>query len=238
MRAALLEKVNPFVKAATILLCGLLLACFGSVFVNLATAVLCFGGLVLFSRCRFGSLLRLLAPALLLAAALFCTGLFFGAETASHRAFTAESLSAAALLASRILGYVGLGGLFALSTDSQAFVTALMLQGHIKPKFAYGILAAFHLLPAISRELSQAQLACQVRGMRLAPWKPLFNALVNCIRWSETMAMAMESKGFDGNESRTCRTPTTLGRGDVLFAGLCLLAMAGAVLCARLMPCF
>ena len=95
--------------------------------------------------------------------------------------------------------------LFSFTTDPQAFVYSLMQQCRLDAKFAYGVLAAWNLLPMIKREYDQTKLAILVRGVKLCPWsmKPLFTALVNALHWAENVAMAMESKGFDGNEART-----------------------------------
>ena len=58
---------------------------------------------------------------------------------------------------------------------------------------------------AYAREYSQTKLAIEVRGLKLWPWslKPLSTALVNSLHWAENVAMAMESKGFDGKADRT-----------------------------------
>jgi energy-coupling factor transport system permease protein len=65
-------------------------------------------------------------------------------------------------------------------------------------KFAYGMLCAVNLFPYIKNEYKNAQLAYLVRGVKLGPLslKPIFSMLVNCFRWSETLSIAMFSKGF------------------------------------------
>ena len=44
-----------------------------------------------------------------------------------------------------------------------------------------------------------------MRGIKVhaLSFRPLFTMLVNSIRWSESVAMAMESKGFCGDAPRT-----------------------------------
>ena len=122
-------------------------------------------------------------------------------------------------LSSRVMAYAGLGLLFAFTTKSEDFMLSLMHQAHVKPKLAYGILAAFHLIPQISRELEDARLAYAVRGIRVRriAMKPFFAAMVNCMRWSETLAMAMESKGFDGDGQRTSVRIMKVRRADVIL---------------------
>jgi energy-coupling factor transport system permease protein len=65
-------------------------------------------------------------------------------------------------------------------------------------KFTYGILCAFNFMPYVKKEYDNARLALAVRGVKLSVFsmKPLFSMLVNSIRWSEMLSMAMQSKGF------------------------------------------
>ena len=231
MRAALLERGNPAVKALTVLVCGLLLFTTSSWQLNLAVMAVCLALLVFASRCRWTALVGVMGPALLLAAALFTSGYFFGTSGAEGgRMYGAASLESATLLGSRILACVGLGLLFGLTTDSKRFVASLMHQFHLKPKFAYGVLAAFHLLPTLAREWEEVRLAYRVRGKASGALAmgPLFNTLVNSVRWSENVAMAMESKGFDGDAGRTHQVVTRVKAGDVVFFVLSVAAMGAA----------
>ena len=50
--------------------------------------------------------------------------------------------------------------------------------------------------------------------------KPVFTMLVNSVRWSESVAMAMESKGFCGTASRTYYTVPKVHAADLLAAAL------------------
>ena len=63
-----------------------------------------------------------------------------------------RNLYTALQLATRLLAYAGLGMLFALSTSGEFFIASLLHQCHLPPRFAYGILAAFHLMPGMVRE--------------------------------------------------------------------------------------
>ena len=123
----------------------------------------------------------------------------------SVRAAMSQNLYTALQLATRLLAYAGLGILFALSTEGDFFIASLLHQCHLPPKFAYGILAAFHLMPGMAREYAQVRTAFAARGLKAGPlsMKPVFTMLVNSVRWSESIAMAMESKGFCGDAPRT-----------------------------------
>lgn len=125
-----------------------------------------------------------------------------------------------------------LGILFALSTEGDFFIASLLHQCRLPPKFAYGILAAFHLMPGMAREYAQVRTAFAVRGLKMGPlsMKPVFTMLVNSVRWSESIAMAMESKGFCGEAPRTYYTVPRVHWYDLAIAAL----MVGGVVLGML----
>ena len=213
MRPTVLEKINPFIKVVTILVCGILMALI---------------------NCKLSSLVKTFVPVILLAGAVFVSGMSYGKSAAqSASIYDVASMDSALLLSTRILAYVGMGMVFALSTDQKEFIMSLMHQAHVKPKFAYGVLAAVNLIPTLRREWDEVNLAYRARKKRtgLLPIGPLFNTLVNGIRWSENVAMAMESKGFDGDGSRTFAITTRVRAGDICFAVLCIGLMAAGMIC-------
>lgn len=237
-----MNRLNPFYKAVTVLTAGLILTFSYLISLNLAVCGVCLVLLLVFSRIRIRTMLGLLTPALLAAVSLFMTGLLHsgtgGADLAGSENFQVamnESLSFynAMQLSTRVLAFAMLGILFALTTDAELFIQSLMHQCHLPPKFAYGILAAFHLMPHIGEEYHNAELAYRARGIGVNRFsmKPLFAAMVSCIRWSESVAMAMESKGFDGDGERTYYRVTTVGTGDIIF----LVLMNAAVLTGLLL---
>ena len=219
-----LEKWNPTVKAATVLVCVILLSVQYLVSLNLMVFALCLVLLLAGSRCGLRRLAALLLPAGVAALGLFFMGLYYARggsvdpaalDTVSAlpyavRAAMSRNLYTALQLATRLLAYAGLGMMFALSTDTEFFIASLLHQCRLSPKFAYGILAAFHLMPGMVREFNQVRLAFAVRGLHVHPLslQPIFTMLVNSVRWSECVAMAMESKGFCGDAPRSyCLVP-------------------------------
>lgn len=234
MRPTVLEKINPFIKVVTILLCGILMALISSWKLNLAVLIAALLALLLLSNCKLSSLVKTFVPVILLAGAVFVSGMSYGKSAAqSASIYDVASMDSALLLSTRILAYVGMGMVFALSTDQKEFIMSLMHQAHVKPKFAYGVLAAVNLIPTLRREWDEVNLAYRARKKRtgLLPIGPLFNTLVNGIRWSENVAMAMESKGFDGDGSRTFAITTRVRAGDICFAVLCIGLMAAGMIC-------
>lgn len=233
MRPTVLEKINPFIKVVTILVCGILMALTSSWKLNLAVLIAALLALLLLSNCKLSSLVKTFVPVILLAGAVFVSGMSYGKSAAqSASIYDVASMDSALLLSTRILAYVGMGMLFALSTDQKEFIMSLMHQAHVKPKFAYGVLAAVNLIPTLRREWDEVNLAYRARKKRtgLLPIGPLFNTLVNGIRWSENVAMAMESKGFDGDGSRTFAITTRVRARDICFAVLCIGLMAAGMI--------
>ena len=234
MRPTVLEKINPFIKVVTSLVCGMLMALISSWKLNLAVLIAALLALLLLSNCKLSSLVKTFVPVILLAGAVFVSGMSYGKSAAqSASIYDVASMDSALLLSTRILAYVGMGMVFALSTDQKEFIMSLMHQAHVKPKFAYGVLAAVNLIPTLRREWDEVNLAYRARKKRtgLLPIGPLFNTLVNGIRWSENVAMAMESKGFDGDGSRTFAITTRVRAGDICFAVLCIGLMAAGMIC-------
>lgn len=236
MRHAILEKVNPTIKSIVIILCCVLMAVGGSWKINVAVIISCVISLMLLSRCKLGTLIGLYTPLLFLGGAIFLSNLVTaGTAVAGQEGIDMASFDTALLLGTRILSYASFGILFGLTTENKVFAMSLMHQLHLPPKFAYGVLAALHLVPALRREWDEVQLAYAVRQKKtgLLPLGPLFNTLVNGIRWSENVAMAMESKGFDGDGKRTFYIETPVRTGDLIYAAVSLVIMIVFVLLLR-----
>jgi energy-coupling factor transport system permease protein len=123
-----------------------------------------------------------------LAFGLFITGYFYGGGYVT-------GLN----IATRTLAFFGLGMIFTLSTDPYNFIKSLQRDARLPRKFAYGILCAYNLMPYIKNEYKNARLALKVRGVRVSIFsiKPVFSTLVNSVRWSETLTIAMRAKGFN-----------------------------------------
>ena len=122
MRPTVLEKINPFIKVVTILVCGILMALTSSWKLNLAVLIAALLALLLLSNCKLSSLVKTFVPVILLAGAVFVSGMSYGKSAAqSASIYDVASMDSALLLSTRILAYVGMGMLFALSTDQKEF---------------------------------------------------------------------------------------------------------------------
>lgn len=236
-----MERLNPFIKAITVLICALIMSFNYSIYLNGFIFTLCMVLLIFFSKAKIKLIIKFIIPAFLAAISLFFTGLLFSnGDISIHKegvievinfgvaSYSMASFYSAIQLSTRILAFASLGLLFALSTDADEFIVSLIHQGKLPIKYAYGVSAAFHLIPKIKEEYSNTRLAFKARGIKVTPFsmKPLFAMLVNTIHWSESVAMAMESKGFDSDNERTYYQITTIKWFDLAF----MILMIGVVI--------
>lgn len=216
-----LESLNPFYKGITTMICALLLSINQSISLNVVVFSVCLLSLFLFSKASNLKILKFMFPIIFTAIGLFLTGYFFSNSATSGTINIAviHSTHYGLQLASRVLAFAGLGLIFSLTTEATDLVASLHHQGKLPPKFAYGILAAFHLLPNINQAYQNSKLALEVRGITTHPlsFQPIFNMFVNVIQWSERLAMAMESKGFDEDATRSYYQETTVNARDYFF---------------------
>lgn len=242
-----MSRINPSVKALTVLVLVLLLAFQYNTLLNLSVLAVCLLLLFFFSDTRKSSVVKILIPATAAAAGMFFMGLYYtrgqsvmdqlqtsqgAALSYAVQTAAARNLGSALSLATRILAFAGLGSFFVLSTDPEEFISSLIHQCRLPVKFAYGILAAFHLVPGIRREYDKIKLAFRTRGIpvRGLSAKAIFAMLVNCIRWSDSVAMAMESRGFSGADPRTYYQIPRVRWYDALFFLVCVGSVLGASL--------
>ena len=240
-----MRKINPAVKAVTILIAAILISFQYITALNIAIFALCVILIFMFSDVKLKTFLKILIPALIAAFGIFLLGLYYarGSGTVENlsaitnapyavRAAMSRNFQTALSLATRLLAYAGLGILFALTTDGEEFIASLVHQCNLSPKFAYGIIAAVNIMPHMLNELENVRLAYKVRGFRVKIFSPkvLFTMLVNSVRWSESLALAMESKGFTGERDRTYYSVTKIHYYDFIFAlGLLGLIITGMI---------
>ena len=237
-----MRKLNPAWKLLTLIIASLIMSVTYNTRLNLITAGICL--LVTVCTPKVNRKLRALSmiPFLIAAFGMFMTGILFpsegvqqGVEMAAfgQRVIYANSLTSAMQLASRVLVYGGLGMLFAFTTNSMDLIMSLMQQFHLPPKFAYGILAAYHFFPVVRSEFGTVGTALKVRGIKTLPFSPkrLLPMLVHALERSESLAMAMESRGFESGSPRAVAVRVELRPVDFLFLfGLNGALLAGLIL--------
>ncbi len=124
------------------------------------------------------------------------------------------------------LGLPGL--LLVLSTEPVDLADGLVQKWHVSPRFAYGVLAAFRLIPLLATELASMRRARRARGIS-AGWNPvnwvrlgvglLFGLLVQAIRRGVRLAAAMDARGFGVTRERTFARESVLRGRDWAFLG-------------------
>lgn len=126
--------------------------------------------------------------------------------------------------------------LFVLTTDPTRLMLSLVQQCKLPPRYGYGLMAAYRFLPMLRHELNMIRAAHRIRGIGDSPglrgrWQQLRRSaiplLASAVRKAERVAIAMESKGFDGRRERTYYRTVSWSIRDLLFGvGLAVLLLA------------
>lgn len=234
-----MRSIDPACKFVGLLMPTFFLAARPNLYANVLVFAMCLG-LMLAARVRLRTLLLLLVPVALATAGLFMTGYRFAPGTgmpvnASSWFVSDSAVYNGLVLCSRVPAFSGLGLLFALTTDKILMVKSFQKRFHLPNVFAYGLLAAWGILPHMAREFRRTRAAFRARGQRALPFSPavLKPLLVKSVRWSEELSISMESKGFSGRAPRTEFQPCLLRTRDLVFCGAALLLSLGTLL----MPC-
>ena len=179
-------------------------------------------------RIPVARLARGLAPLLVAAASIALANLLFSASNTNPAAteigrlgpfrLTREAADAAIALGARVLAIVSVGAVFAQTTDPTRLVDALVQQGRLPARFAYGALAAYQAVPRLGEDLGTLRQARRIRGLR-GGWHPrlLVGLLVRAIRHADQLALAMDARAFDSGPRSTYR-PVAWGWVDLAVA--------------------
>lgn len=232
-----MDRIDPAMKFIGLLAMTMILAWKYSLLLNGAVFLACMAAIM---TCRVSpkKLLILMLPILLAALGMFFTGYRFSAGGGMPVRAEDFHLGSSAMIngltqASRVLAYAGAGYLFALTTDRVWMVRSFQKRFHLPQVFAYGLLAAWGVLPQMMREYKRTWAAFRARGLQAFPLSPavLKPLLVKSVRWSEALSVAMESKGFSDKAERTEFAPAALRSADWIFLdGIIAAGLAAAML--------
>jgi energy-coupling factor transport system permease protein len=201
-----------------------------------ATAIA--AGLVL-GRIPPRRLARALAPLVLAAVSIALANLIFSGSNTNPAAtelarlgpfrITKEAAEAAFGLGARVMAIVAVGALFAQTTDPTRLVDALVQQGRLSARFAYGALAAYQAVPRLGEDLVTLRQARRIRGLG-GSWHPrlLVGLLVRAIRHADQLALAMDARAFDSGPRSTYR-PIAWGWRDVVIGISGVAVLVGAL---------
>jgi energy-coupling factor transport system permease protein len=238
-RESVLGRTNPLVKLGIALawLVGLGLTLDARPPLILAVVVLV-AGLEL-GRIAPGTLARRLAPLTLAALVIALTNLVFSTHNPDPSAtevlrlgplrITVEALAAAGGLGARVVSIVSVGAVFGLTTDATHLVDSLVQLGHVSPRFAYGLLAAYQAAPRLFDDLATLRGARRLRGLR--EWDPrlLVGLLVRAIRHADQLSIAMDARGF-GAGPRTAYRSVIWTRLDAIVGGVAIAILVASLL--------
>jgi energy-coupling factor transport system permease protein len=227
-----MKSLNPSCKFLAILMVGLVISLTYETKTNVSVCLVAIALTVTTRGLDYRRFLWTLGPFILAAFGFFTTGYFFadsGTEYAGsfgQTHITVASMDTAWLLGSRVLAFGSLALLFALTTEPEAFFQSLRQQLKLSPKLTYALIAAYHFLPVVRSEYELVRAATVIRGVKVWPLssKLMIPMLVRAFRRSESLAMAMESRGFNPEAPRGQATAIPLRLRDALFMFLPLLA--------------
>lgn len=226
-------KLNPVVKAFLVLIPSLVISFQYNILLNLLFSALAF---LLMIQSKIAIKKWIIAYSLVIIAAIgsFMTGYLYQSETSQYVANPVianlgfSSSGAYGLeLATRIICFASLGMLFSFTTPLYAFVSSLEQQLKLPTKFSYGILAAFNIVPLIPYEYTKVRRAFLARGISPVLFSPriLTPLLIKAVNWSESLAIAMESRGFNEYTKRSRYKVITVKPIDWIFL-IVMLAVA------------
>lgn len=224
-----MRDINPGYKLLSLTIASLLLSLTYNIKLNVIICIIC---LILAAVSRgtdVRKLLKTMIPFALAAFGMFMAGFIAGKgqggsegvvlSAFGQRTLFASDLKTALQLSSRILAYGGIGILFAFTTNSFELVMSLMQQFHLPAKFAYGVLGAYHFFPVIREEFTIVGNALRVRGVKAGTFstKRVIPMFVQAIERSSSLAMAMESRGFEDGSPRATAFKVPLRKRDIVF---------------------
>lgn len=210
--------------------------------------------LVLLNRTSPLLLLALAVPFALFGFGFLSTSLLFHTESdfalhvAGESLFATPAFSAGLTLLLRAIACGMISVFFALTTDPNVAVRAMMISWKLPARIGYSLFAAMQLVPDLAAEAQQMRIARAMRSGRPPRRIPgpveLFSLVIPllafAIRRAGRAAIAMEARGLAPDGPRTVMDAPGFGRRDWVFAiaALGTLATCGslAVLSDRIMP--
>jgi energy-coupling factor transport system permease protein len=238
-----LARLNPVTKLAAALLVMLGLVLAGDI---VTPAVVLVGELVAIAAAgvRWRILLRRLWLLLPVTAGMGLSTLLFTDQHSGSTlvdsgpvSISSGSLAVCAALMLRVVAIVLPGVVAFASTDPTDFADSLVQHLRAPPRFTFGALAAFRLLPLLGDEWHTLMLARRARGIGggRSPIRRarlfvsgVFALLVIAIRRGVRLAVAMESRGFTYRSVRTVARPRSLQVADAIFVVATCALLAGA----------
>ncbi|WP_067726017.1 energy-coupling factor transporter transmembrane component T family protein [Oceanobacillus damuensis] len=242
-----LQRLNPSLKALTILLFVVLLALIFDPITPSLFLIWTVSITFLFGKVAWKKYVLYFIPFMIFAFGMLWTTVIFADAPANKNdillifgmEYPRESILTALALSLRVLNVAALSLLFIFTTNIAHFILSMMQQLRLPPKIAYAVLAGYRFLPMMRDEIKIIHDAHRVRGVNQAKTiKEKWNnykrysipLLASAIRKAERTAMAMESKGFTGDKDRTFYRQFTIRKTDWFFPLVMLIGFTTAVI--------
>jgi len=241
-----LQQVNPILKLVSLLIVIAAMVTVFDPWTPLAVVVITIALLRLLGGIPLKVIGLFLLPFSLFALSFVWMTVLFprerGTDILFHLLFvpvTLENVLTGIALGLRSLVFALWSLLFVLTTEPTKLMLGLVQHCKLPPRFGYGMMAAYRFVPLFRQELNQIRAAHQIRGMGESRslrgrWEQLkryaIPLLAGAIRKAERVAIAMESKGFDGSRERTYYRKISWTGYDLLYGMLLLLIVASILL--------
>lgn len=209
------KAINPVIKLTTFFLLSLLVLFTASWESNYFLATIMLLDILTTAYQKKTSLFFSLIGLCFLSLTYFVAGLRFAST--NHTLINHHTLEIGLQLSSRcfVLGMIGLN--LAYTVKKEHLMASLVQQAKLPMKIAYSIYAALHLAELMKEEYRYSKIALQMRGINpiISEIDALFAMMVRLLRWSDSLAIAMECRGF--SEKRILYNKQTITKKDWLY---------------------
>ncbi|GMA70370.1 ABC transporter permease [Leuconostoc litchii] len=190
--------MNETQKLLLVLLISIEIAFTQSVYLNLLLILISIIILII-SKSSIKSFVRLILVCILPTIGSFTSFYFFGTGEAVQR------IHFASVMTTRVVAYVFMGAAFMANMILYKLLRSLEQNVKMSATFVYGILGALNFIPKIIKAIRTIRAVGLMRGEVLYFWSPklYFKAITQALVWSNNLAMAMTSHGFEEGERRS-----------------------------------
>ncbi|WP_227935427.1 energy-coupling factor transporter transmembrane component T family protein [Alkalihalobacillus deserti] len=243
-----LQRVNPTMKLVSMFIVIIFMIPIFDPWTPLVLLTLTITAITLLGGVSFRFLLMILLPFSLFAFSFIWISVVFPDERGETILFNIGSMPVALenVLVGLSLGlrsfvFASWSLLFVLTTEPTKFMLSLVQHCKLPPRFGYGMMAAYRFLPLFRQELTQVRAAHRIRGLgeargikgRVKETKRyIIPLLASAIRKAERVAIAMESKGFDGDRQRSYYHRVPWSKYDLIF-GIALVVLYSGMIVLR-----
>ena len=228
-----LQRVNPTLKLICVFVVIFMMIFIFDPWTPLILFVLTISVIAIFGGVSIRFLFLLLLPFRLFAFSFVWINVAFPSERGETILFyigsmpvAKENLMIGISLGLRSFVFISWSLLFVLTTEPTKFMLSLIQHCKLSPRFGFAMMAAYRFFPMFRQELQQVRAAHRIRGLgelrglkgRLQETKRyVIPLLSSAIRKAERVAIAMESKGFDGSRKRSYYYVIPWTRMDIVF---------------------